>query len=265
MHLAQIALLVMAGFFAGVANTIAGGGSLVVFPALMATGLTPLQANVTNSVAQWPSYLGGVIGFRRELDGQWRRIATLVPFAIAGTVIGCALLLTLPAAAFNAVVPALVIGASVMLALQPRIRRWADRRTGRARTTPTDSAQTRRASSIRLFATVFLAAIYGGYFGGALGVILVAVLAIVLPETLGRINALKTVLSLIIATVTTIVFAVFAPLDWRDVAIVSPSGLLGGLAGARIARRVREDVLRWIIVTLGVAVGIYLIVHAVRG
>lgn len=269
MSVPEIILLAVAGLFGGAANSIAGGGSLVVFPALMGTGLTPLQANVTNSVAQWPSYLGGVIGFRAELRGQRRRVAQVAGFAAAGSAVGCVLLLTLPQAAFDAIVPALVLAASAMLAIQPRIKRWAVRRAQSATSgEPAGSvagAASGRRSLLALFGTVFLSSVYGGYFGGALGVILIAALSLVLPDDLKRINALKTSISLVVASVTTVAFALFAPLDWMGVAVVAPAALVGGLVGARVARRVREDVLRWVIVALGVAVGVYLIVRAVSG
>jgi uncharacterized protein len=245
---AALVFLVVAGLLAGGVNAVAGGGSLLVFPALLAVGFPPLAANVTNSVAQWPGYLGQVVGSRTELRGQRRRALLTSAAGIAGSAVGCALLLVLPASVFDAVVPALVLLASAVLALQPRIKRWVG--------SPEPGAPDRLAA---LLPAVFLAAVYGGYFGGALGVILIATLSLCAHDRLIRLNALKGLLSLVIATVTVVIFAVAAPVDWTAVAVLAPTTLLGGFLGAKIARRLPENVLRWCVVTLGGAVGIYLL------
>ena len=261
----ELALLALAGLAAGAVNSIAGGGSLVVFPALLAVGLPPLQANVTNSVAQWPGYLGGVFGFRAELRGQRRRLPLLMVAAALGSTVGCVLLLTLPDAAFDAVVPALVIAASVFLALQPRIRAWATSRSSGSVSpggVPTEVDPGSTPHPVRLFVAVFVAGVYGGYFGGALGVILIGTLALMLSDRLGRINALKTGISLVAASVTVVAFGLFGPVDWLAVLVIAPATLLGGLVGARLALRIRDDVLRWVVVALGLAVGAYLVLRA---
>jgi uncharacterized protein len=244
-----VAFLLVAGLVAGAVNAIAGGGSLLVFPALLAVGLGPLPANVTNSVAQWPGYLGNVAGARRDLAGQRKRIVATAGVAVAGSAVGCVLLLTLPGAVFDAVVPALVILASLVLALSPWIKRWIG--------APERGAPDRTAV---LLPAVFLAAVYGGYFGGALGVILISTLSLCAHDTLVRLNALKGLLSLVVATVTVVIFGLGAPVDWLAVALLAPATLVGGFLGAKIARRLREDVLRWSVVVLGLAVGIYLLV-----
>lgn len=243
-----LVFLLVAGLLAGAINAIAGGGSLLVFPALLAVGFPPLAANVTNSVAQWPGYVGMVVGAREDLPGQGRRILLTSIVAVVGAGIGCVLLLVLPGQVFDAVVPALVILASLTMAVGPWIKRRMDGPDGEARDrTPA------------LLAAVFLAAVYGGYFGGALGVILISVLSLFAHDGLGRLNALKGVLSLVVATVTVVVFAIGAPVDWLAVALLAPTTLIGGLAGARIARRMPDNALRWAVVVLGVAVGVYLI------
>ncbi len=243
-----LVFLLLAGLVAGGVNAVAGGGSLLVFPALLAVGFPPLAANVTNSVAQWPGYLGQIVGGRAELSGQRRRMVLTSAFAVAGSAVGCGLLLILPGEVFDAVVPGLVLLASAVLALSPQIKRWIG--------TPEPGAPDRLAA---LLPAVFLAAIYGGYFGGALGVILIATLSLCAHDRLVRLNALKGVLSLVIATVTVVIFAIGAPVDWTAVALLAPTTLIGGFLGARLARRLSENVLRWSVVTLGVAVGIYLL------
>jgi uncharacterized membrane protein YfcA len=244
----QLVFLVVAGLVAGAVNAVAGGGSLLVFPALLAVGLNPLAANVTNSVAQWPGYVGIVVGNRRELREQRRRIVSTSIAAALGSVLGCVLLLTLPGSVFDAVVPVLVIGASVLMALSPTLKRWIG--------TPASGARDRTAL---LLPAMFLAGTYGGYFGGALGVILISTLSLLAHDTLVRLNALKGVLSLVACTVTVVIFAFGAPVDWRAVAILAPTTLVGGYLGARVARRLPENVLRWCVVLLGLAVGVYLL------
>ncbi|GAA1838270.1 sulfite exporter TauE/SafE family protein [Pseudonocardia ailaonensis] len=245
----QIVFLLVAGLVAGAVNAVAGGGSLLVFPALLTVGLNPLAANVTNSVAQWPGYVGIVVGNRRELAGQRRRIVLTVIAASLGAVLGCILLLVLPGSVFDAVVPVLVILASILMALGPRLKRWIG--------TPEQGAPDRTAV---LLPAVFLAGVYGGYFGGALGVILISTLSLLANDRLVRLNALKGVLSLAAASVTVVIFSIDAPVDWRAVAIVAPTTLVGGYLGARVARKLPENVLRWCVVVLGLGVGIYLLV-----
>ncbi len=246
----SLAFLLVAGLVAGAVNAAAGGGSLLVFPSLLAVGLSPLAANVTNSIAQWPGYVGIIAGARRDLHGQGRRMVLTSVVSVVGSAVGCTLLLVLPSAVFDAVVPALVLLASAVFALQPLIRRW---------TAPTPGAPDRLGT---LLPTVFLAAVYGGYFGGALGVILIATLSLFAHDSLVRLNALKGLLSLVVATVTVVYFSIGAPVEWLAVAALAPTTLIGGYVGARIARRSPERVLRAAVVVLGMTVGVYLLMSA---
>jgi uncharacterized protein len=244
-------LVIAAGvaFLAGVINSIAGGGSLILFPTLVALGLPTVAANVTNSVSQWPGYLGGVAGFRREYVGQRNRLVRFGLVALAGGTAGSILLLTTPSAAFDLVVPVLVLLASLLLAVQPLLtRRLQDRDDGVRR----DPAW--------VYVALFGATVYGGYFGGAMGVILVGVLGLALHR-LQLANALKSALSAITATVTLVVFGFFGDVHWDVVAVAAPGNLLGGFLGARIATRIPAGPLRALIVTFGVAVSIYLFIR----
>lgn len=243
-----LVFLLVAGLLAGAVNAVAGGGSLLVFPALLGVGFPPLAANVTNSVAQWPGYAGLVLGARRELPGQGRRIAVTAVAAALGSGVGCTLLLVLPGSVFDAVVPVLVILASLTMAVGP----WLKRRIG-------DPAARGRDRTPALLVAVFLAAVYGGYFGGALGVVLISTLSLFAHDELRRLNALKGVLSLVVATVTVVVFALGAPVDWLAVALLAPTTLVGGYVGALVARRMPEALLRWAVVLLGLAVGVALL------
>ena len=244
-------LVLVAGIavLAGAVNSVAGGGSLILFPSLVALGLPTVAANVTNSVALWPGYLGGVAGFRAEYAGQRSRLLRFAAVAVLGGATGSVLLLTTPSEAFDVVVPVLVLLASLLLAAQPLVTR---RLPGRDGGTTRDPAW--------LVGALFLATVYGGYFGGALGVILVGVLGVALHR-LALANALKSALSAVTATVTVVVFGFFGPVDWAVVAVAAPASLLGGFAGARIATRIPAAPLRAVIVTFGVVVSVYLILR----
>ena len=224
----QLAFLITAGLIAGAVNAVAGGGSLLVFPALLAVGFPPLAANVTNSVAQWPGYLGVVAGARHELPGQGRRLVLTSTVAVFGSAVGCVLLLVLPGSVFDAVVPVLVLLASVLLGLQPWLKRWIP---------PPEPGTPDRLPV--LLPAIFFAAVYGGYFGGALGVILIATLSLCAGDELKRLNATKGVLSLVVATVTVVIFALRAPVELGGggAARAEHAGrrLPGGPAGATVA------------------------------
>ncbi len=217
--MSAVDLLIAAGvaFVAGVINSIAGGGSLILFPTLVALGLPTVAANVTNSVAQWPGYLGGVVGFRDEYAGQRSRLIRFGIIAALGGVTGSVLLLTTPSEAFDVVVPVLVLLASLLLAVQPLLTRRLQ----------ADHHEGPRRDPVWLHVALFFATVYGGYFGGALGVILVGVLGIGLHR-LKLANALKSALSAVTATVTLVVFGLFGPIDWAVIAVAAPASLVGG-------------------------------------
>lgn len=243
-----IALLGSAGFAAGAINAVAGGGSLVSFPALVASGLPTLSANVTNTVAVWPGYVGGTVGYRRELANQRQRSISLGITALVGAAIGSVVLLVTDDKVFDLVVPFLVAFSAVLVALQPRAAALVRRRAGTA------PSQLGRSTHI----AILLAAAYGAYFGGGLGVILLGVLGIFVHDTLQRLNALKSLLSLVINSLALVVFALFGPVDWGSVAIIAPASLLGGFVGARLARRIPAAVLRGVIVVFGLVVAVWL-------
>ncbi|MCB0975996.1 MAG: sulfite exporter TauE/SafE family protein [Acidimicrobiales bacterium] len=246
----DVVVVSLAGLACGIVNSVAGGGSLILFPALLATGMSPLAANVTNSVATWPGYLGGVAGFRDDLPNSRARLRPLVSATVAGSTAGCVLLLVTPSAAFDVVVPFLVLVATGLTAAQP----WAKRRF----TTRSDVSD--RGVPVAAVVSVGLAAVYGGYFGGALGVIFLAVLGLTLADSLVKLNAFKAVLSVADASVSVVMFGMFGPVGWVAVAVAAPATLLGGFVGARFARRLDERVLRVVVVCLGLAVAAYLFV-----
>lgn len=248
-------LIAVAGFLAGGINAVAGGGSLISFPALIATGLPTLTANVTNTVAIWPGYLGSTAAYRVELAEQRRRVLRLGLTGVAGATVGSIILLVADDAVFDAIVPVLILGACALLALQPRIATAVAARVAQPEPGGTDAPP----RQLGLHAATFAAAAYGAYFGGGLGVILLAVLGIFIADSLQHTNALKTALSLIINTVALVIFALFAPVDWTSAAIVAPASLLGGYVGGRFARRLPPTVLRTTVIAFGVVVAVVLI------
>lgn len=244
MSAGEALLVVLGGLVAGTANTIAGGGSLLTFPLLVALGLPPLDANVTNTVGIVPAAVGGSIGYRAELRGQGRHLLLLLPLSVVGAAAGAALLLLTPAHVFTRVVPVLILAACAALYFQRGIAAWLDRGP-RTRTVP-------------LVAGVLAAAVYGGYFGAAVSVIILAILAITVDDSLPSLNALKVPLSGTMNLVSGIAFIFFAPVHWVFIAALAPSTLVGGRLGAALARRVPEHGLRLAVVVLGTAGAVWL-------
>ena len=239
--------LLGAGLAAGGVNAIAGGGSLISFPILVGIGLPGVAANVTNALSVAPGYFASALGSRPELAGQRRRIVGAVPTVVAGTLCGSALLLLTPRAAFDYVVPFLVLGATAMMAFQSRLRRL----TGQPGRHPA-----------QLHLTIFLCGLYGGYFNAALGVLLIAGLSLVLDESIQRVGALKNVLSAVVGLTTVLIYSIFGPVDWAAVAVLAPATITGGVLGARLARRLPASILRRVIICFGAVVGVVLLVEA---
>ena len=248
----EVVLLALVALLAGGINAVAGGGSLLSFPALLAVGLSPVSANVTNTMSLVPGYIGGIAGFRDDLPQQRGRIRMLLPAAFAGSLIGAVVLLTTSGAVFRRLVPFLVLAAAVLLLLQPLLQRRLTRlhpETGEPVVHENDAAT---------IASVFLAAIYGGYFGAVLGVMLLAVLGTFLPDDVHRLNALKSVLQFATNIIAVIVFALFGPVQWLLVLCMAPMSLAGGWIGSRLSRRVHPRILRTAIGIYGVGAAITL-------
>jgi len=253
----QRALVAGAGFMAGGINGIAGGGSLVSFPALLAVGQPALTANVTSTVGIWPGYLGGVVGFRTEIAQQTDRIRSLLPATVGGAVAGSVLLLTTSPDAFEAVTPYLILVACVLFAASPWLaRRMTTRPDVDAPTEPPPPPRHRSTAQ----AATFASAVYGAYFGAGLGILLLAVLGTLLPDRLARMNGLRGVLSLLTNTVAALLFSVRAPVAWGAVGLLAAGSLAGGYAGSRFSRRIPAPVLRLTVITVGVIAAVRLLV-----
>lgn len=249
LSLAQVALLAAAGIVAGAVNAIAGGGSLISFPALLGVGYPALTANVTNTVALVPGYLGGSLAYRPELKGQQENIRFLGAISLLGGLAGSIVLVESPASVFRAIVPWLILLSCGLLVIQPVVGKWVQKQDAKG-----------KRQVIPLAVTQFLAAVYGGYFGAGLGVMMLAVLGIFLHDTLQRLNALKGLMSLIINLVSAIFFAIFAPVAWFPVIIMAVASLLGGNLGVFVARRLSNTVLRALVVAFGVVVAVKLLI-----
>ncbi|MCM3923070.1 sulfite exporter TauE/SafE family protein [Frankia sp. AiPs1] len=286
---ADALLVAGAGLLAGAVNAIAGGGTLIAFPALLTTGLPALTANITSSVGLLTGYAGGALGYRRELADQVDRLRALGPPAMLGGIVGAVVLLATPSDSFRALVPYLVLVSCLLLAAQNRLGAVVARRRAAAAlasaappvsavppvsTAPAASAAPPISAVLAVgiggagntvtWPTrigIFVAGVYGSYFGAGLGVLLLGVLGILLVDDLQRTNALKTLLAFGVNAVGVIVFLVTAKVAWGYAGILVVASLLGGLLGARIARRLRPVLLRAAVITLGVGVAIVLIVR----
>lgn len=252
MDLLEAALILVAGAAAGTINAAVGSGSLITFPTLLAFGIPPVTANVSNNIGLVPGGVAGVWGYRRELADQRRRLLVLGAMSVLGGTAGAVLLLVLPASAFGAVVPVLIGLAVVLVAVQP----WIARRLARRR-------QAERADvGAAAMGVTAIVGVYGGYFGGAQGILLVGVLGTLMTESLQRLNALKNGLVTAVNTVAAVTFLVVAPgqVDWRVVGLIAAGSGVGGLLGARIGRKLPQPVLRAVIVV----VGLFAIVNLLR-
>lgn len=235
----------MAAIAAGIVNAIAGGGTLITFPVLTLLGIPAVAANITNTIALCPGYLGGSIAQRKDLNGQKHRIALLVPLAVLGGIAGGLLLVLTGERIFHNLVPWLILFATILLALQVPIRKiFLDDK----------SHQTDGAHRLPVSIAIIPAALYGGYFGAGLGVILIAVLGLVEDDSLTRLNALKQLLSLSINVAAALFFMFSGQVYWKFAAVMAVCALAGGVIGGKLAGKLKPEILRWIIIVIGITV-----------
>ena len=247
----DIAGVLGAGLVAGTVNTVVGSGSLLTFPTLLAFGYSPLVANVSNTVGLVPGSVSGAIGYRKELRGQRARTLRLSVASLAGGLLGAGLLLLLPSSSFEKVVPFLVLLACVLVIVQPRLaERVAARRQALGHNPDHHEPL--------LDVGVFLTGIYGGYFGAAQGVILIALLGIFVDESLQRLNAVKNVLAALVNGIAAVLFIAFAPVAWLPALLIAAGAIVGGQIGAKFGRRLPPNLLRLLIVVVGLVVTVKL-------
>ncbi len=249
----ELFLVALAGVGAGFINAVAGSGTLITFPTLIALGVPPVTANVSNNVGLIPGSVAGAVGWRRELEGQRRRVVRLASASALGALVGAILLLALPSSAFDFIVPGLILVGLVLVALGP----WINRRVARAAESPHEPRD-----AWWTWPATLGAGVYGGYFGAAQGIILVGFLGLGLAESMHRLNALKNVLSALVNTVAGIVFVTVAHVDWLVAGLIGVGSIIGAQLGATLGRRMSAALLRGVILLVGTTA---LVVFLVRG
>ncbi len=237
MTLWEAIAVLAAGFAAGGVNAVVGSGSLITFPTLLAVGYPSVVANVSNTVGLVPGGVSGVIGYRRELRGLWRRTMILAIGTTAGALLGGILLLSLPEAVFDAVIPVLILLAAVLMALKR---------------TPSSHAEIEHNG--RGVTASFATGIYGGYFGAAQGIILMSLLRFCYPDDLQRLNAIKNVLAGVANGVAAILFIAVADVAWGAAGLIAVGSIVGAQVGARYGRLIPSEVLRWVVVVVATIV-----------
>lgn len=242
-------LVALAAVAGGAVNALAGGGTLITFPMLTAVGIPAVAANVTNTVALCPGYLGATFAQWNDLKDQRQRLWLLVPVSVVGGLIGGILLLNTGEKVFRALVPFLILLASGLLAVQDPLRAWLVRRSSQS-----GSGGSMSQASVVL--PVGLAAIYGGYFGAGLSVIVLAVLGLVLDDTLTRLNALKQAVAFSVNIAAAIFFVFSGQVVWSAALVMAVGALIGGVLGGRLAGRIKPSALRRVVVIIGVIVSI---------
>ncbi len=243
MSFGEIVAIALAGLGAGTINTVVGSGTLITFPVLLAFGYAPVTANVSNTVGLVPGSVSGAWGYRRELAGQRSRAIRLGTMSVLGGITGAVLLLVLPAAAFEAIVPVFIAIALALTLLQPRLNRWLAQRR----------IDLERSGVLLVPLVIYSIGVYGGYFGAAQGILLLAILGVALSQDLHRTNALKNVLAGLTNGVAGLYFIVAAHIDWGPAAIIAGSSIVGAQLGARYGRRLSPTALRAVIVVVGVS------------
>lgn len=236
--------LVGGGVLAGSINAVVGSGSLVTFPLLLAFGYPPVLANVTNNVGVLPASLAATWANRREFAGDWHRLALILCFSAAGGVTGALLLLRLPSEAFDAIVPALIVLALLLVVLGPLIKRWTTRLHGEA---------SHRDHRLATIVVAGLTAVYGGYFGAAQGVLLLALLSITMTGALARANAYKNAMAAVANLAAAAVFVAVTEVAWLAAGAIAIGSFIGGSLGGRYGRHIPQAAYRVVIVAVGLA------------
>ena len=236
----RLLILFAAGVGAGVSNAVAGGGTFITFPTLLALGVPALQANLSTTVGIAPSFFGSLRVFRKQLATHWSLLRSLAPAAVLGTLAGCALLLTGAPGTFRAIVPWLIGAGTLLFALSP----WITRRLAHV-----DHRHPARRGG--LYVGVFTISIYGGYFGAGLGILLLAVMSLSLPYEIHELQILRNVLSLIITVAAGIVFVIHGHLALQAVSLLLVGTLAGGWLGASLMRRLSATWVRALVIALG--------------
>ncbi|MFL5802389.1 MAG: sulfite exporter TauE/SafE family protein [Roseiflexaceae bacterium] len=249
----QIATLFLAAVAAGAINSVAGGGSFISFPALLLAGVPPISANATNAAALWPGTVASVGAYRRELAVQRRGIVLFSAISLLGGLIGALLLLQTQERTFEQLIPYLLLAATLIFALSPRITRWT-RQWG-------EHGRERWSRRLVVLALYFGVAIYGGFFGAGLGILTLAVLGLLGLEQIHEMNALKVLQASLINGVAVLTFALAGAVQWPMALLMAAGGIVGGYGGAALARRVNPVAVRWVIIAISVSLTVYFFIR----
>ena len=248
MDIYNLAFAFGAALAAGFVNAIAGGGTLISFPALVAIGIPPVAANITNTIALCPGYFGGITAQRKDLLTQKQRLYKILPVGVAGGIAGGLLLLNTSENSFRTLIPYLILAATLLLAFQPMLKKIVEARL--------QQSIHHHKKNIVVLLVVFMAAIYGGYFGAGLGVILLAVLGLLIDDSLVKLNALKQAISLSVNVSAAVYFSFSEQVNWPVAIVMFFGSIVGGLFGGKTATVVRPVILRWGVVVIGFTVAL---------
>lgn len=248
----HFAVLFGAAFLGGAMNSVAGGGSFFSFPALLFVGLDPKIANATNTVALWPGSLASVGAYRRELHAQRDAAKLLAGVSLIGGLLGALLLLVTPSSLFRLILPYLMLAATLLFALSPRLNHALQRAQS-----PAASSVVARRRSVMLQGLI---AIYGGFFGGGIGILMLATLALMGLEDIHEMNALKTLLATLINGIAVVTFVIARNVAWPEAIVMAIAAIIGGYGGAALARRVRAQIVRPFVIVVGLAISVYLFI-----
>lgn len=241
-------LVGFAAVVAGAINALAGGGTLITFPTLLALGVPPIMANVTNTVALCPGFMGGILAQFKDLRGQRRRFWIFLGISALGGAAGSVLLLRTGERVFMTLVPYLILAASCLLAVQGVLRAWLVRRSVESGTEP--------GSETWAIILIGMAAIYGGYFGVAMSVVVLSLLGLLINDTLTRLNAIKQAVAFGANGAAAILFIFSGKIIWTTALVMAVGALVGGTLGGRLAGHIKPDTLRWTVVSIGIILAI---------
>jgi len=271
-HLWQGVIIFSAAFVAGMMNSVAGGGTLLTFPALIWMGIDPKAANVTSTIALWPGSLGGMVGYRRELRDSRRFMQRLAPSSVAGGLVGALLLLKTPSSTFAAIVPFLIFFATILFAAGEPVMRWLRRKskdeqraaphhpsTSEAAPAPHATTEPGRAWWAGAIILQFFSATYGGYFGAGNGIVMLAVLGLLGLTDIHQMNGLKNFFAVCINVIASFYFMIWGPVHWAAALVMTVGAIAGGYGGAGLARRMGRRFARGAVIFIGLAMTLSLL------
>jgi uncharacterized protein len=271
-HLWQGLIIFSAAFVAGMMNSVAGGGTLLTFPALIWMGIDPKAANVTSTIALWPGSLGGMVGYRRELRDSRRFMQWLAPSSVAGGLVGALLLLKTPSSTFAAIVPFLILFATILFAAGEPVMRWLRRErhdekraaphhpsTSEAEPLPHATTEPGRAWWAGAIILQFFSATYGGYFGAGNGIVMLAVLGLLGLTDIHQMNGLKNFFAVCINVIASFYFMIWGPVQWPAALVMMVGAIAGGYGGAGLARRMDRRFARGAVIFIGLAMTLSLL------